>query len=546
MSSDVPVMKSSDRQRVWSALTVVVWLALVALTLQRISTPPAPESLALEAGTREAVFAHLGNIAAEPHAVGAPGHARVQQYLVAEIEQLGLPVEIQQVPISAITATPRWAPPGADLRNVMTRIEGTGDGTALLLVSHYDSAPTSHGAGDDGAAVASMLDLLARVADARFANDLIFLFTDAEESCLCGARAFAREHPWAQDVGLVLNFEARGTSGRSVMFELTPGYGALVDAYAEHVQQPATSSLYQLVYELLPNDTDLTAFREQGKAGMNMAFIDSQQNYHTEADRVENVDPASVLHQYANMRAMLLAFADADLGQLGSTDTVFFDVLGLHVFNYGAFVAYAGAAAAAVLFVLVARARFRQRSVTAARLAAVVLLTAGAATLLAWGLAQASDVVRELTGAPQPGGKKTYLALCMLAALGLFGAFLHLLARRVGAVATELAAYCIWLLLLVATTALALKASYIFLWPLLGVLALRWLRREEGVAARLAELCAYAPLLVIWTQLAYALLLALSAADVALVVAPLLLAGLLLHSARPGNLSPQPAPPRRP
>jgi len=53
-------------------------------------------------------------------------------------------------------------------------------------------------------------------------HDVIVLFTDGEESDLLGAAAFVREHPWAKDAAMVLNFEARGTSGRSLMFETGP------------------------------------------------------------------------------------------------------------------------------------------------------------------------------------------------------------------------------------------------------------------------------------------------------------------------------------
>ena len=52
---------------------------------------------------------------------------------------------------------------------------------------------------------------------------MITLLTDAEASGLLGAVAFVREHPWARDVAMTMNFEARGTTGRSLMFETGAG-----------------------------------------------------------------------------------------------------------------------------------------------------------------------------------------------------------------------------------------------------------------------------------------------------------------------------------
>src|SRR5207247_9627789 len=89
------------------------------------------------------------------------------------------------------------------------------------------------------------------------AHDIIALFTDGEEAGLLGAAAFVREHPWANDVAVVLNFEARGTSGRSFMFETGPGN--LDAARALRSAGNATAgSVYATIYRALPNDTDLS------------------------------------------------------------------------------------------------------------------------------------------------------------------------------------------------------------------------------------------------------------------------------------------------
>lgn len=72
---------------------------------------------------------------------------------------------------------------------------------------------------------------------------MIILITDGEEIELLGAAAFVDEHPWAQDVGVVLNFEAQGSSGPSLMYETSAGNGRLISGLAHAAPYPVTSSL---------------------------------------------------------------------------------------------------------------------------------------------------------------------------------------------------------------------------------------------------------------------------------------------------------------
>src|SRR3712207_7377258 len=63
---------------------------------------------------------------------------------------------------------------------------------------------------------------------------------------------FRSAHPWMKDVGVVLNFEARGAGGPSMMFETSDGNGALVSGMArseEHTSELQSHS--DLVCRLL-------------------------------------------------------------------------------------------------------------------------------------------------------------------------------------------------------------------------------------------------------------------------------------------------------
>src|SRR5205814_3510336 len=139
----------------------------------------------------------LAVIASKPHPVGSPEHTQVRDYILRELTAMGLSPQLQTTPA---------------ISNILVRQQGSASGgKALLLDGHYDTMPNSPGASDDGSGVVVLLETLRAIrAGAPLRNDLICLFSDGEEVGLQGAKAFAYAHPWAKDVGLVLNFEARG------------------------------------------------------------------------------------------------------------------------------------------------------------------------------------------------------------------------------------------------------------------------------------------------------------------------------------------------
>src|SRR5690606_21446273 len=126
--------------------------------------------------------------------------------------------------------------------------EGSGEGKALMLVSHYDSALVpSFGAADNASGVVTILESVRAylASGTKPKNDIILLFTDGEELALDGAKLFMDEHPWAKEVGMALNFEARGTSGPSNMIlETNQGNAELIKEFIKaNPSYPVASSL---------------------------------------------------------------------------------------------------------------------------------------------------------------------------------------------------------------------------------------------------------------------------------------------------------------
>ena len=217
------------------------------------------------------------------HVAGSPAADTVRDYLVDTLTDLGLRAEVQDA-VGADDALGGYAM--ARVRNVVALLPGTDPTGRVFLVAHYDSVQVSYGGNDDGAGVATLLETArALTAGPAPRNDIVFVLTDAEEACLCGAEAFVSQHRYAADGGVVLNFEARGSTGPAIMFETSRGNAGVVDLYGDAVPDPVGTSFAVEVYRILPNDTDFTPFREQARfVGLNSAYIDGSAVYHTPED----------------------------------------------------------------------------------------------------------------------------------------------------------------------------------------------------------------------------------------------------------------------
>ena len=127
------------------------------------------------------------------------------------------------------------------------------------------------GASDDGTGVASLLEIARIIRTEKYRNPVTFLIDDGEEAGLLGAEAFVTDRAYVESIGAVINLEARGTSGPSVLFETSTNNRWFVPIIARALPHPVTTSLFYSIYELLPNDTDLTVFKRVGLTGVKAA-----------------------------------------------------------------------------------------------------------------------------------------------------------------------------------------------------------------------------------------------------------------------------------
>ncbi|WP_344412765.1 M20/M25/M40 family metallo-hydrolase [Pseudonocardia ailaonensis] len=466
---------------------VAVSVVFAILTVQ----PPGPQTDPAAPGPSAArAFTDVERLGARPHVVGSAANDAVRGYLVDTLRGIGFAPRVEDTigvnkgSLSGGTAA------AARVRNIVTLVPGTAAVPAagrVFVVAHYDSVQSGPGANDDGAGVASLLETARQLKAHPPRNDVVLLATEGEEACLCGAEAFVAADPLAADGGVVLNVEARGTSGPAIMFETTAGNANVVRTFAAAAPHPVATSFAVEVYRILPNDTDFSPFRDAGRfVGLNSAYIDGSAAYHGPQDTPGRMNLGSLQMHLDNTTALVAAFGAADLAQVRaySGDATYFPVFGWLLRYPGqlvwplAILAVVAVAAA----VLVARRRGRTsvpRFLAGTAAALVPLVVAPLLAQLGWRLLVA--LRPGMAAMDDPWHPSLYRAAVVCLVAAVVTAWYCLLRTRIGGVGLALGGL-VWLALLgVGLAALAPGGSYLTAVPALaGGLALLFLGREGG------------------------------------------------------------------
>jgi hypothetical protein len=408
-----------------------------------------------------------------PHVAGSPENVAIKERIIAELTGAGYAAEVQ----TAVQCAPPQARPGCTyVENIIAVHKGTTPGKTVLATAHYDSVPAGPGVGDDLAGTAIMLELAKAMAKRKTRNDIVFLISDGEEIGLRGALAFATRHPLFKQVGIVVNVEARGASGPSMMFETGKGSAGLIDLYARTVPRPRANSLTYEVYQLLPNDTDFSVYREAANlSGFNFAFSNSASLYHSRNDNLANLDRNTLQHHGDNAFAIVTALADTDLATLNAgADASYFDLHGLTMVVWPAALNVPIAALSLLAIIgLIAAHRSAFTFVTvgwsALALIAIVALLFATGWLLSFPLGIWPGVHPIDHPAPWP-------ARIALGASGIAVAlFVSLFATRAGMRALLLLGFLLLAALSLAVAATVTGAAYPLMWPVATVAVVGWI-----------------------------------------------------------------------
>lgn len=304
---------------------IAALLGLVAGLSVLILPSPAPTTADPTTFSSERAMAAINRLADEPHSVlRREAHDRARDDVVGMFSDLGYTAEVHSDPMfdlsdpadkrifDGLSAEQQAVLKDAPAETIVVDVPGKSEHT-MALMAHYDSATveadesghqhitngTSLGAADDGYGVAAIVETLrALKADGRQPeNSLKIVITDGEEIGLVGARNEMRHHRADyKNVDLVLNLEARGTSGPALMFETSSNNSAVAGYFLSHVKQPVAGSLLPSLYARMPNTTDMAAFIPKGFTVLNIAAIGAAEHYHHPTDAPRYVDHSTLQH----------------------------------------------------------------------------------------------------------------------------------------------------------------------------------------------------------------------------------------------------------
>ena len=362
------------------------------------------------------------------------------------------------------------SPPVATGTNIIA-IRPGGDPAApmVMLMAHHDTVGGSPGAADDSTGVAAALEIARALQPVTMKRSLAIVLTDGEELGLDGARHFFAGDPLAKQIGMIVNMESRGGGGRATMFETGRGNGDGVALLQASVRNPSANSLGVKIYELLPNDTDLSPAKKAGFAGYNFAYIGRARLYHSPLATPDAIDQGALQHIGAQALDLTRALVTAPALPARTPDAIFSDVLGLFVVSHSVAAGWGLVALAAVLIAVA----FRRGG---ARPAAV-LAGAGrglAFMLLTGGLLWAGNALSGAGLKPNYYDRLAALPLLETQAALLIAAALAIVAATAGREADRrgnwLGLALLNLGLAAAVHALLPAATPVMLWPLLVAL----------------------------------------------------------------------------
>ncbi len=456
----------------------------------------------------------LRSIASEPRPMGSAGNRRAADNIMNRLKALGVEASVEERP--SVCRTRRGSVNAGTVRNIVAILPGVEPGPMTLLVAHYDTLARGQGAADNGAGVAALLEVLrALKAGAPPARPVMALFSDGEEDGLLGACAFAADESRLKRIGLVVNLEARGTRGPSIMFETSQPSKQLIQLFARASAHPVSNSALGAVYDALPNDTDLTVFKRAGIPGFNFAFIEGYAHYHTSTDDPEQLDERSLQHHGEQTLGIVRAFGAA--ASAPRADVVYFDLLG-KIVVYPSWVAVA-CLAAVLLLVAAAAVRasrsggLRPRPLIRATLSSLLAIVGAAVVVTAvWmGLTALNPAAEGLLHSFATwmwcaiAGTVVAAAGSTTALQRLMGGWLLTADERMGG------ALIVSGLLAIVVTAWQPQASYLVVWPLAGS-ALVWLVRSSVDSPALRELLTFVqaiPAALVVAPLVYLVMVAL-------------------------------------
>ena len=504
----------------WLAAGALLIVAALMLWSQQRVPSPRPSSTPATDFSTDRALRHVRAIATEPRFAGSPNHRRTQRYIQARLRGLGLEPQLQRTAV--VNRFSEAADPEAGtVTNIIARIPGTASSGTIALNAHYDGGPAGPAASDCGSCVATLLETARALrAGAPLRNDVLLVFSDAEENGDLGAAAFAGQSPLIRDVDVVLNWETAGSHGPSILLGSNSSW--LVDQVLAGARQGRTysvlPSLFRGLFEPQQLNTDTQEYMDRGVAGVQFVYLRGTTDYHTALDNVRRLGRGSLQMHGDYALGLVRRLGGTELARRTGDRSTVFNVTGAVIVQYGPAVAILLALVAAGLFVAALAAGLRGERLTARGLLAgacafpLVTLAATLITFFSWLLLKRA--VPDLRVFSLGSDQNAFFVFGLVAlALAVFAALYQPLLRRTQPENLALGALAWWVVLASGFALAAPSAAYLWTWPALAAAAVvlwrltgerpaRW-RWAAGLSVPGAVLIVvFAPVMLIFTVLA--------------------------------------------
>ena len=335
-------------------IVLALVVVLAAFLAYGLFTQPNPQPADAQGFSSARVVEDIEYISKANHSVAHPQErARVREYLVERLEGLGADT-VQLFEYDSLVG-PVGKPfiytfDATDVLAEFPPMNSDEDDTYLMFIAHYDSRYAqimpkdtvwSYGAADDGYGIGVTLETVSQLLKQRehWHQGIKVLFTDAEEVGMMGMKAlWENDREVFDNVGFIINLEARGPYGPALLFEACPGHDKVMKMYSKVAKNKYTYSLTTVVYSFMPNFTDFTIVKDE-IPGLNFSTITDINHYHTNLDNFSNINEKSIQHYGVQVLPVAMEYltnaeySDKDYFK-SDNDAVNFTIPVLGLFNF--------------------------------------------------------------------------------------------------------------------------------------------------------------------------------------------------------------------
>jgi len=285
--------------RPFSLLLVLAVAAACATNSSTSGRTPYQRIPSLDSARLMSDVGRLSHDSMAGRAVGTPENAKARAFLISELRRIGI------APINgnyehSFTRPRRNRPDSVTGVNVVALLPGTQEPERIIVVSaHYDhvgvrNGQIYNGADDNASGTSALLALAAHFKSRPPRHTMLFVFFDAEELGLVGARAFVAAPPVALDrIGANVNMDMVSRSDKEELWAAGAGHYPQLRPLLDSIAAEAPVKLL-LGHDYGAGRDDWTNLSDQGAfhaVGIPVVLfsVEDHADYHQPSDDPEKI-----------------------------------------------------------------------------------------------------------------------------------------------------------------------------------------------------------------------------------------------------------------